>query len=135
MAVKKLDEQVEELIDRWRLRLNLHEWRIDWDWVHGDMTFDAQTTSFFGQRRAHININDDCLGDRGRLRSAVVHELVHCRIAEMSDSVLNSGLQTALGETAWTIWYENWRRHMEMEVEALAVIFLGVWKDGDLKLT
>lgn len=134
---KSLGAEITDLISRWTERLNLQEWRIAWEWGRSDFGGhkpDAQMVSHFGQRRTTIFLCEDIKGDRGRLRSAVVHELVHCRVAEMSDSIINQGLEELLGHTAWTVFYESWRRHLEMEVEALTVIFLKVWKDSDLRL-
>ena len=125
-----------QLSGRWKHRLCLHEWTVHWRWmVDGSNGYDGETSRESYNRTATIRLNAGTLNEctYQRFREVVVHELLHLRISVLADAVEHAGIRPLIGESAWTVYWAQWQRSMEKEVDQLAEILVEVaeWKRED----
>ena len=122
------------LSGRWKHRLCLHEWTVHWRWMmDGSDNYDGETHRASYNRTATIRLNASMTCDYARFREVVAHELLHLRISVMVDAVENAGIRPLIGESAWTVFWAQWQRCMEKEVDQLSEILVEVaeWKRED----
>lgn len=100
--------------------MELHDWRLHLQDEPSEDDCNAQTRLIYGRKVAEIKVAEGFrFIEPERIRQTVIHELVHCHFAAISNQVGND-LGEPLGKQAADLFYEAWLRNFEYGVDATA---------------
>lgn len=99
----------------------LQDWTIHLDWENPAGDGDGASIAWpEGRKNAAIRLSAEFTDyDAEEQRYVIVHELVHCHLASMQDTV-EEDLQVHLGRPTYDIYSRSFRRALEYGVDALA---------------
>lgn len=142
MAEKKIPKWVAKYISEWRERLYLHEWEVQ--------TFLSATPSEDGTGAVRANVElypdislawitfrDDIPIDPAKAEAedirewkrTILHELLHIRLARVTEPVLSDMVVDLAPSTAMLA--ERWfRRSVEPTIDLLAQVLMELSEDG-----
>lgn len=127
----KLGEYVRTLADA----MGLKDWEYELDNKPPDSeTADAGIFNWYGQRHAQIRVNPKWPEwTAERLRSRIVHELVHSHLHCLDETIPN--LKSLLGEPAYTVASNFFNDLLETATDGIAVAWAATLplpvEDGD----
>lgn len=111
----KLDQYVRKVADA----MGLRDWRLDVKGEPPEYAY-AQCRPTDGQRHAELRFGSDFEAlEPERRRAIVVHELVHCHIAQLQWQV-EKDLERHLGPSTDRVFFDSFRRNVEYAVDAIA---------------
>lgn len=127
------DKVVNTLIDRFRDRLRLWRWKIEWQW-----TFDARA-EYLAQvfptptvETASIVIRAQGNEDFDCLRYSIAHEMVHIAFEQTAHAVEEMNENAAMSDGAFKQFFGHFLHVFEIEVDNLAKCLCSMTNDDDL---
>ena len=131
---KKRKAVVDELIDRWRGRMNVRQYRIEWKWVEGSDVLGSCWRAD-NERRVKLSIERWLAWDG--LRDTIAHEMLHTLHCGRDHAIRDLEGSAFILQPVFDVWHANYSRQDEIVIDELARILctLEPWlgEDADLR--
>ncbi len=106
--------------------MGLCDWQFEVEWIpiqseDGDTQEYANCRPIFGRKYAVLKFSVDALdSDEFTLRNTVVHELVHCHLAQAQSFFENEVYDFTGKPLPWNIMWDGFKRALEYGVDGIA---------------
>ena len=124
------EETVNALIERFRARLRLHNWEVDWYWQNDkDAPLYGSVSAVDNRDRATIELSIT-IPSFAELRRTIAHEIAHLFLWRQLVAV--DALEQCCDDNAWAYFRQIYKDAHERDVDALAKIICELCNDDDL---
>jgi len=138
MTRNNMARTVRVLLPRWKKRLDINDWYVDWGWMQGQDIDGAEgplgrTHFYFGQNKVFIRLRNDL--EYHELRETLVHELLHIAQCEPVLSIQDLGKSGAISNREWDVFWAQYQRQMELAHDRVTkcIILAPGWEDKDIE--